>query len=287
MSLTYTLVRERTTLASATFASPWNDIPLHRLLLSVPLDGELPKPADWSLLPGSPDGVDQYKEFAALLSRWADSTPASRTAIDRSLDCELAKIVISGAEPGQSVTRADVVPMLESLIARLSDRYPTELSLALTLLGLCHALTEDAAIIRSTAAVPRTHDGPIDYYTSNLEGFDTITAVEVLDAGRGISCRFASGYTYRIPLDYLREWLQIEPADTITAARRTAGGTDIRLQLQSGQTQHLSANAVLRYCEPQYTDASPRTPREQQLLDRAIATGSLVRAVATNPTRSW
>jgi hypothetical protein len=272
MSLTYTIVPRA---ASATFASPWNDIPLHRLLLAIRLDGELPETADWSTLPGSPEGVRLYRDFAGLLSRWADATRLPQTAVDRAIDCELAKIVRSDAEVGESITREDVISMLESLVARVNakrDGFRTELSLAFALLALCHSLADDAEIIRVTTVVPRTYEGPIDYYTAALEGFDSIAAVRVLDDGHSVWCRFASGYSYRIPLDYLREWLPINGEQTIAASRRLSGGTGIRLRLQSGRTVSLSANTILRYCEPQYTDGSPRTAWEQQLLEHAIAT---------------
>ena len=257
----------RTRIASAAFASPWNDIPLHRLLLSLQLDGKPPAAADWSVAPGSPEGVRLYKDFAELLKRWADATPEPRTAIDRAMECELAMIVPGHAEVGKSISVDDAVAILDAAVA--NDGYRTERSLAHALLALCHSLSDDSMIVAHTGVTPREHDGPIDYFTSGLEGFDELAAVKVVDEGRSLWCRFASGWCYRIPIEYLRKWLEIEENDTMAKARRLSGGSDVQLRLQSGQTVSLSANAILRYCEPLYTDASPRTPFERQLLDAA------------------
>ena len=282
MSLTYALMpmvssadrKGHTPIASAAFASPWNDIPLQRLLLSLRLDDQMPGASDWSALPGSPDGVHLYKHFAGLLKRWMDSIPQPQTAVDRAIDCELAAIVPGKGQAGESVSVHDAIAALDWALARVTGERTgirTELSLLYALLALCQAASGDTMIVRRTEIAPRTHEGPINYYTSGLEGFDVIAAVEVLDDGAGLWCRFASGYCYRIPLDYVRQWLEINPDETISKARRLSGGSEVHLRLQSGPTLTLSANAILRYCEPDYADASPRTPWEQQLLDDAIA----------------
>lgn len=277
MSVHYELIRAGGAIgARCEFFVVWQDIPLHRSLLALRLTERLPPPADWQTAAGSEAGLRIYQSYISLSAEWLDTVSTPSTALDRVLDCELEQIVgAAGADTQGTVRVCDAVETLQWLLERIpsGDEYAVERALALGVRSLCSMMSSGADSIRRVLRPERrTSIGPIFFFTAALEGFDEFDFVELVDGGVAILCTLRSGFTYRVPVEYIATWPGKEHSSRrAVAVHGETRGQSVELELPSGAVIDVSTSGILRYCEPLYVDASPRDGWEEELLRSAFA----------------
>jgi hypothetical protein len=258
----------------------WGLEPLERLAASVLLGRGLPPPLEG----GSPPDQQLLVEALDLEEELTSAGRRSALVFDNAIGVFLPAELGSAGQASAEALQKEALGLLNQLGLELSPGLRRlllegEADAAFGLVsGACPAYRYEAfaaaacvvgaelALMRSGALVqwwvfdPFPVGKTIPVGEELYLGFTTVESAWVLERSSGFGVRFASGYGYEVPLDYLCTWYDLE------AGRRLAAGVAVQVQraspiegavevqLSTGEVLPLAPTTVLGYCEPDYED---------------------------------
>jgi hypothetical protein len=96
-------------------------------------------------------------------------------------------------------------------------------------------------------------NAPLSYVSSRYHGFDSFRSAEVEPGGATLLITFEGGYVYRIPLDYIKYWLEGTAAASSIESASVHPDYDLELAVHiGGEMFTMDPDTVLTWCEPSY-----------------------------------